>query len=51
LAGLGLSALVAAMFAPHEWETALSVAGGAVLASAHILNWRHAHRAHAEQHA
>lgn len=51
LAGLGLSALTGALFAPNQWEAVLSVAGGLVLASAHILNWRHAHqRSHAGRH-
>ncbi|UPT62637.1 MAG: MerC domain-containing protein [Hyphomonadaceae bacterium JAD_PAG50586_4] len=45
LAVLGLSGLGSALFVSSEtWETALSVSGALVLATAHILNWRHAHR-------
>lgn len=45
LALLGLSGLVSALFIENETsETALSVIGALLLATAHILNWRRAHR-------
>jgi len=49
LASLGLSGMAGALFAAHPaMETTLSTLGGVSLASAHVLNWRHAHkRAHA----
>lgn len=34
----GFLVLIAALFAPHEAETALSVAGGLLLISAHLYN-------------
>lgn len=42
LAGLGLTLLVAgaAEFPAHDLETPVTVAGGLVLALAHVLNWR-----------
>lgn len=40
IAVTGLGAMFAALFAPHEWETPLSVAGGVLVATAHVLNWR-----------
>lgn len=51
LAGAGLALLVAgaAGFPSHELETRLSVAGGLVLAGAHILNWRRRPRCHGGQ--
>jgi hypothetical protein len=43
-AALGLGALIAALFAEAEsTETVLTVIGGLLLASAHLLNWRRAH--------
>lgn len=42
----GLAALAAAAFVlPHAIETPATVAGGLILAAAHVLNWRgrHAH--------
>jgi hypothetical protein len=48
LAGLGLLIAGAAGFPDHEAETPLTVAGGMVLASAHLLNlWRPARGARA----
>lgn len=49
LASLGLTGMVGALFVESAaLETTLSTLGGVSLASAHILNWRHAHkRAHA----
>ncbi len=50
LAATGLALLAAALFF-HEAETAMTVAGGLVLASGHLVNWRgrlhppHAHAA------
>jgi 4-hydroxybenzoate polyprenyltransferase len=45
LATLGLGALGGALLVSNETaETVLSVIGALVLATAHILNWRHAHR-------
>lgn len=42
LAALGLGLLVAgaAGYPVHDWETALTVAGGLSLAAAHLINWR-----------
>lgn len=42
LAGFGLALLVAgaAEFPSHELETPITVAGGLLLASAHLINWR-----------
>jgi len=40
LAVTGLSLLGAALFAPHELETPLSVAGGLCLGGSHLLNLR-----------
>jgi len=50
-ASLGLAGLVSALFVHTEvLETALTTIGGVLLASAHILNWRHAHKhAHRQQ--
>lgn len=50
LAAGGLALLAAALFF-HEAETAMTVAGGLILASGHLVNWRgrlhppHAHAA------
>ncbi len=50
LAATGLALLAAALFF-HETETAMTVAGGLILASGHLVNWRgrlhppHAHAA------
>ncbi len=46
LGGLGLALLCAgaAEFPSHDSETAVTVLGGLVLAVAHVLNWRGAHR-------
>lgn len=50
LAATGLALLAAALFF-HEAETAMTVAGGLILASGHLVNWRgrlhppHAHAA------
>lgn len=38
---LGLSLLIAALFAPHESEAALSVSGGLLLIGAHLSNRLH----------
>jgi hypothetical protein len=44
LAVAGLAAMTSALFVEAAFlETALSVMGGISLASAHLLNWRHAH--------
>jgi len=44
-ASLGLTGLVSALFVRTEMlETGLTTLGGVLLASAHILNWRHAHK-------
>ena len=51
---LGLSGfllLVAAMFAPHAAETALSVSGGLLLVSAHLYNRKLLHKLQGLQHA
>ena len=52
LAALGVALLFfGALDIPsHTWGTALTVAGGFSVASAHLLNWRraHAHHAHAK---
>lgn len=39
-AGLALLAAGALEFPSHAWETPVTVAGGLVLAAAHVLNWR-----------
>ena len=44
--GIALLALAAAEWPTHEVETPMSVAGGAVLATAHLLNWRRPGRRH-----
>lgn len=46
LAAVGLSGLAmgAVAFPSHDWETALTVAGGLLLAAAHVRNWRRGHR-------
>lgn len=51
LAGAGLALLVAgaAGFPTDKLETPLSVAGGLLLASAHLLNWRRRPRCHGDQ--
>ncbi|MGR4865104.1 MerC domain-containing protein [Caulobacter sp. LARHSG274] len=48
LAALGLGLMLAgALEVPSaEWERPLTVVGGVILATAHILNWRRRHRAH-----
>ncbi len=45
IVGVGLLGAAIA-FAPPEWEAAFTVAGSGVLVTAHVLNWRRAHRGH-----
>jgi len=47
LIGLCLLLAGAAGWPDHDWETALTVAGGLVLASAHWANWRRTRHVHA----
>ena len=48
LVGLSLLIAGAAGWPDHDWETALTVAGGLVLASVHLINWRRTGPVHAE---
>jgi hypothetical protein len=48
LIGLGLLVAGAAGWPDHDWETGLTVAGGVVLASVHLINWRRRRHVHAE---
>ncbi|GAB2918906.1 MerC domain-containing protein [Rheinheimera gaetbuli] len=47
----GFLVLVAALFAPHEAETALSLSGGVLLISAHLYNRKLLHKLQGPQHA
>ena len=47
----GFLLLVAALFAPHAAETALSVSGGLLLVSAHLYNRKLLHNLQGLQHA
>lgn len=47
LIGLCLLLAGAAGWPDHDWETALTVAGGLVLASVHWANWRRTRHVHA----
>lgn len=44
--GVALLFLAAAEFPSHEAETPMTIAGGLILASAHIVNWRKRSHAH-----
>jgi MerC mercury resistance protein len=44
--GLGLLVAGAAGYPDHDWETALTVAGGLALATAHMINWRRQSHGH-----